>query len=117
MRKDVILHLDDFGHSAVARFMGPGDAGERLVRCAWLYYLADRDSSRPSWRSPRFVRSPTGRALTVPIDPETWSALDEEAGRQGVSRDSLALHAIAYFLADLDSGRLADRLAELLDDG
>ncbi len=37
----------------------------------------------------------------------TWSRLEDEAIRQDVSVEELVSHAVLYFLADLDSNRLA----------
>jgi hypothetical protein len=119
MSKDVTLHLDEFGQRALARFARgrPGSAAA-AVRTASLYYLADRDSERAAWRVPRFDRDAAGKpTLRVKLDEDTWRALDEEAGRQGVTADALAVHAVLYFVADLDSGRLADLLGEALEEG
>ena len=37
----------------------------------------------------------------------TWSRLEKEASRQDVSVEELVTHAVLYFLADLDSNRIA----------
>jgi hypothetical protein len=119
MSKDVTLHLDEFGQRALARFArGRRGSAAAAVRTASLYYLADRDSERPAWRVPRFDKGKREEqpTLRVRLDDDTWRALDEEAGRQGVTADALAVHAVLYFLADLDSGRLADLLEEALED-
>jgi len=42
-----------------------------------------------------------------------WDALEEEALRQGLDAELLAEHALLYFLADLDSGRVGARLEQL----
>jgi hypothetical protein len=68
---------------------------------------------------PRSTTWPTATrrsTLRVRLDEDTWKALDEEAARQGVSADTLAVHAVLYFLADLDSGRLADLLGKALEE-
>jgi len=82
-----------------------------------LYYLADRDSGRQGWRVPNFLGE-TGEAptLNVTIDDATWAALVEEAEQQAVTPEALGGHAILYFVADLDSGRLAEALDEALED-
>jgi hypothetical protein len=118
MSRDVSLHLDKFGQRALERFARGRDGSEAAaVRTASLYYLADRDSQRPSWRVPPFAAGEgTDATLRVRLDDETWRALDDEAGRQGVTPDVLAVHAVMYFLADLDSGRLADLLEGALED-
>ena len=49
------------------------------------------------------------------FDDETWVALEAEAEEQGVTPEALAVHALLYLLADLDSGRVGDRLEQELD--
>lgn len=50
------------------------------------------------------------RELTISLDEFGWSALTEEARRLGVSTEELARFSVLYYLADLDSGRVARRL-------
>lgn len=117
MSKDVSLHLDEFGHRALTRFArGRGATEDALVRTAALYYLSERDTGRPSWRVPRFSTGQRVPAHRVELDQETWGALNDEAARQGVSADTLAVHALMFFLADLDSGRIGDRLEHSLEE-
>jgi hypothetical protein len=118
MSRDVSLHLDKFGQRALARFARGRDGSEAAaVRTASLYYLSDRDSHRPTWQVPKFATGEGSEAtLSVRLDDHTWRALDDEAGRQGVTPEILAVHAVMYFLADLDSGRLAELLESALED-
>jgi hypothetical protein len=65
-------------------------------------------------RPPVSGRSSTGpsadtstRSLAVSLQPFAWEALELESVRLGVSEGELAAYAIAYYLADLDSGRVA----------
>jgi hypothetical protein len=118
MTKDVTLHLGPFGQQALERFAQRREASAAgAVRTAALYYLADRDAGRPGWRVPAFdVRADPLPVLNVELDDDTWSAVREEAARQSVEPEDLAVHAVLYFLADVDSGRLADLLGEALDD-
>ena len=44
-----------------------------------------------------------------------WSRLTEQAQEQGLSVADIVLHAVAYYLADLDSGRLASRPLPTMD--
>jgi hypothetical protein len=44
------------------------------------------------------------------FDQFGWASLSQEAERQGVSREELLKHAAMYYLADLDSGRVAARI-------
>jgi predicted DNA-binding ribbon-helix-helix protein len=112
------LHLDDFGREALEQFVRQRrDSHSAAVRIASLYYLADRDEGRPAWRVPSCaadaIASP---GVTVRLDEETWKALHNEAERQDVSAAELIRHAVLYFLADVDSGRVGVRLERALGD-
>jgi hypothetical protein len=48
-----------------------------------------------------------GETLTVRLDAFAWHALEEESAKQEMTPEELARHAVLYYLADLDSGRLA----------
>ena len=52
----------------------------------------------------------TMRALAVKLDGFGWEALEQECARLGVSEEELVRFAIAYYLADIDSGRIARRI-------
>jgi hypothetical protein len=52
----------------------------------------------------------TARKLTLDLDTFAWEALTEESAQLGVSIEELASHALLYYLADRDSGRIARRL-------
>jgi hypothetical protein len=117
MTKSMTLRLDSFGRQALSEFVDERrDSASAVVRTASLYYLADRDSGRSAWRVPRFVRSqPEVDGLEVDLDDDTFDALRQEATGQGVDPARLAEHALLYFLADLDGGRLAERLGGAVD--
>ena len=112
MTKSMTLRLDSFGQQVLSEFAEEHrDSASAVVRTASLYYLADRDSGRPAWRVPRFQRDPPrGHGLDVDLDDDTFAALRAEAAGQGVDPSRLAEHALLYYLADLDSGRLAERI-------
>jgi hypothetical protein len=112
MTKSMTLRLDSFARQALSEFAeGRRDSASAVVRTASLYYLADRDSGRPGWRVPRFLRAlPDVEGVEVDLDDETFAALRQEANRQGVEPSRLAEHALLYFLADLDCGHLAERV-------
>jgi predicted transcriptional regulator len=116
--RQLTLHLDGFLQDALDGFARERDGSpSTVVRMAALYWLADRDSERPGWRAPRFRRGGgrSGESVRVALDEDTWGALEEEARRQTVDAELLAEHAVLYFLADLDSGRVASRLKHLVD--
>jgi hypothetical protein len=117
MSKQVTLHLDEFGQQALGRFARRETALDAAaVRTACLYYLADRKSERTAWRVPRLAtEAPRAKGVKVRLDHATWAALAEEAEHQGVAPEILAGHAVLYFLADLDSGRIAGLLEDALE--
>jgi hypothetical protein len=49
-------------------------------------------------------------SATVQLSEFAWSALVAEAKRQQVPVEDLLAHAAMYYLADLDSGRMAARV-------
>jgi hypothetical protein len=114
MSRSMTLRLDQFGRQALADYAEKRhDSAGVVVRTASLYYLADRDSGRTAWRVPPFLASQREESSTdvrVDVDDETWKALATEARRQGVATERLAEHALLYFVADLDEGRIAERL-------
>jgi hypothetical protein len=112
------LHVDEFALEALERNAEVQHGSTAaIVRTAVLYYLAERDSGRTAWRYPRFARQDApGTGREVEIDEETLAAVVEEARRQGIEPSELAGHACLFFLADLDSGRLAGKLEEILED-
>jgi hypothetical protein len=110
------LSLEEFGASALeAEADRHSVSTARLARQAVRYYLSDRDSGRMALRVPRLPRAaarPAALELAVDLDADSWNELDEEAGRQGVSVERLLEHAIVYFLADLDAGRVEQRMLD-----
>jgi hypothetical protein len=62
------------------------------------------------------MASADGVHLTVRLDDATWQALHDEAERQAVSPAELTRHALLYFLADVDSGRVGERLERAVSD-
>jgi hypothetical protein len=96
------------------------DAGQVPVRMvhAVRFYLSDRDAARPGWRYPGFLRGREARAeakLELSVDDELWGEFEAEADRQGVSVPQLAEHAALYFAAELDAGRIAERILDDLE--
>jgi hypothetical protein len=88
---------------------------ESALRC----YLGDKGSDRAAWPYPAFLRgSETRRDVEIGLRPEAdlWRAFEEEATAQGLSVDQLAEHAVFYFAAELEAGRLTQRILEDLDE-
>jgi hypothetical protein len=52
-------------------------------------------------------RGPRERSVEVALDEFAWEALGAESSRLGVAADELLTFALLYYLADIDSGRVA----------
>jgi hypothetical protein len=48
--------------------------------------------------------------MSLRLDEFAWEAIEHESTRLGVSEEELVAFAIMYYLADLDSGRIARRI-------
>jgi hypothetical protein len=116
VQRMVTLALEEFGASTLEaeaeRYsVSPAELGSHAVR----YYLSDRDSGRMALRVPQLSQEPAGKpvlALSIDLDADTWRELEEEAQTQQVSVERLLVHAIVYFLADLDAGRVERRMLD-----
>jgi hypothetical protein len=51
------------------------------------------------------------RSVMMSLDDRTWQALNEEAAREGLTVEELVTFSALYYLADLDSGRIARRVS------
>jgi hypothetical protein len=116
LQRLLTLSLEEFGASTLTEqgkrySVTPAELGRHAVR----YYLSDRDSGRMALRVPRLPQ-PAEREpaleLMLDLDADTWNELEQEAERQDVSLERLLEHALVYFLADLDAGRVEWRMLE-----
>lgn len=115
MSRTLTLEMDAFGLEAFTELAERhGGSASRVARMAAHYYLADSDDGPPAWRVPSFGpgSEPERRRTSIPVelDDSTWEALLQEARSQGVDISALAAHAVLYFMADVDSGRVAKRM-------
>jgi hypothetical protein len=116
VQRMVTLALEEFGASkleaeAERYSVSPAELGSHAVR----YYLSNRDSGRMALRVPQLSKEPAGKpvlALSIDLDTDTWRELEEEAQTQQVSVERLLVHAIVYFLGDLDAGRVERRMLD-----
>lgn len=96
-----------------AEAMNGGDPSSTNVEQAIRCYLRDKESAGPGWSFPAFLR---GREpieaveLRLEIDEELWRSLEEEAGRQEVSVQQMLDHAVLYFAAEVNAGRVTERI-------
>jgi hypothetical protein len=51
-----------------------------------------------------------GQSVALHLDGFAWKALEAESAQLGVSIEELATFAVLYYIADLDSGRVARRI-------
>jgi hypothetical protein len=92
----------------------PERAGSRLA-VAVRFYLSDRDSGRTAWPYPSFLRgSEVQEEVEIPLegDGDLWRGLEAEAVTQGVSLQQLAEHAAFYMAAEIDAGRVTQRILD-----
>jgi hypothetical protein len=76
------------------------------VREALADYTRRLDSESPPPEIPRFVTGALSqqpaRAVDLPVNEETWEALEREAARQGTTASALAAHSVLVYLAEID---------------
>ena len=63
------------------------------------------DADAEDFRDARAVQN-----VALQLDGFAWETLAEQSAQMGVSVEELATHAIMYYVADLDSGRIARRI-------
>jgi hypothetical protein len=118
MTPSVTLTLEPFARETVERYAKAGYPYRSLLRSAVAYYLGQDWGDRSPWPVPQFLDGPPakGDRLRIDIDDGTWRALVDAAAAQGVSLESLAEHAVLFYVADLESGRVAKGLERTLAD-
>ena len=116
MRRTVTVAIGDFGLESLGGSITRNSANlSRSFVQAVRYYLADQGSGRAGWPYPGFRREEELNQtveVQIEIDDSVWKAFSKEAEQQGVSTNQLAQHAVLYFAADRDAGRLAQRIVE-----
>lgn len=81
-------------------------------------YLRDRGTGRPAWPYPAFLRGSETQEdveLEVSIDNGLWRSFEEEAAEQDVSVQQLSEHAAFYLAAEMDAGRITQRILDDLE--
>jgi hypothetical protein len=118
-KQSVTVRLSQLAFEALA-----GEAHEGSARApgrtdnAIRIYLGDKGSAGPAWPYPDFLRGSKTQedvGLELNIDPDLWLQFEAEAERQGVSTQQLLEHAAFYFAAELNAGRLTQRILNDLD--
>jgi hypothetical protein len=91
-----------------------GKRMEAAVRC----YLSDKGNGRPAWPYPAFLRGSEVQEdvrLQMHIDGDLWGSFESEAEAQGVSVQQLSEHAAFYLAAEIDAGRITQRILDDLE--
>jgi hypothetical protein len=52
------------------------------------------------------------KQMTIELEGFTAEVIDQEADRLGISAERLVAFSVLYYLADVDSGRIAGRVAK-----
>ena len=114
VRLEISIRLDEFGWSALEdHARGEGIELERLVALACSYYESELAAGRTATRVPRFGKPAAereSRTLVLELNARTLKGLEQEAERQGLPLERLVEHAAIFYLADLDAGRVAERI-------
>ena len=93
----------------------------QLVGLACSYYSSELAADRTATVVPRLGQPPAERAeretrtLVLELDEESLRRLEQEAERQGLHLARLCEHAALLYLADLDAGRVAERINRRTD--
>lgn len=106
-------HQRDAGLSHGAEPVPSSDDVLKVIR----FYLKERGGGGSSWSYPDLLRegSPEEEVeVELEIEDSLWREMRLEATRQRVSVTQLLEHAALYYAAELDAGRLTERI---LDEG
>jgi hypothetical protein len=79
------------------------------------FYLKEKGSGGTGWSYPDLLRegSPEEEIeVELEIEDALWREVRAEAARQRVSVTQLLEHAALYYAAELDAGRLTERILE-----
>jgi hypothetical protein len=99
----------------VVRGHSSSTTAERAIRI----YLRDRDTPGPGWAYPPFLRArrPVDAVqMQLDIEAELWQELSQEAIEQDVTTQQLLEHAVLYFAAEDNAGRVTERIIEDLEE-
>jgi hypothetical protein len=81
-------------------------------------YLSDKGSDTPAWPYPGFLRGSETQedvGFELQVDPDLWLRFEAEAEKQSVSAPQLLEHAAFYFAAELNAGRITQRILDDLE--
>jgi hypothetical protein len=111
-QRRVTVGLSPLAFEALTRG-GPVTAGPVRMESALRCYIGDRGADRPAWPYPGFLRNAEtqgGVEIELDVSADLWSAFAAEAARQEVTIEQLAEHAAFYLAAEMDAGRMTERI-------
>jgi hypothetical protein len=111
--RELSLTFDDFGWELLeSQARHDGETLDEFLARAATYFDGELQAGRPATLAPKFKSEGRGtsRKLRLELTRDCWEHLKTEAERQGVALESLLEHAALLHLADIDSGRIADRV-------
>src|SRR5215218_4977385 len=115
MTRSDTLALSQLSLDALVGAAGNPERADGRLAVAARFYLSDRDSGRPAWPYPSFLRgSEVQEEVEIPLEPddELWRRFEAEAASQDVSPQQLAEHAAFYMAAEIDAGRITQRILD-----
>ncbi|HKF82708.1 MAG TPA: hypothetical protein VKB23_07090 [Solirubrobacterales bacterium] len=108
----MVVAISDLAAEALTSGGGEAALGmESALRC----YLGDRDADRPAWPYPSFLRgteTPGDVRIELAVPVSLWTEFEAEAARQDVTLDQLAEHAAFYLAAEIEAGRVTERILD-----
>lgn len=114
---EISITFDEFGWSVLeGEARAEGLELDRLVSLACAYYKSELATERTATRVPRFDQSAAEREtrlLELELDAQSLRLLEQEAEDQELELERLIEHAAIFYLADLDAGRVAERVIGL----
>jgi hypothetical protein len=116
-RQAATVRLSPLAREALAGDAPAGSVAGR-TESAIRVYLGDKGSEHPAWPYPGFLRGgevEKAAGLNLDIDSDLWLQFEAEAEKQGVPAQALLTHAAFYFSAELDAGRVTQRILRDLD--
>jgi hypothetical protein len=113
---EVELALDEFALEEVERLAGRLEVPRaRVVARAVRHWLDEQARGRLAARplAPQDDRAASAHAIPLAVDlpPSDWDAVRQAAEAYELDPERVIIHAVLLLLADLDSGRLAARVA------
>lgn len=110
--RQVVVAISALAAEAVtSESTSPALGMESAVRC----YLGDRDADRAAWPYPSFLRGteiPADVRIELVVSESLWTDFEAEAARQDVTLDQLAEHAAFYLAAEMEAGRVTQRILD-----